>query len=117
MSIPTAQQLPHQPPVLPDAVLDINLLFLQGNKALSSPALEQPQLLLSELFSGAVNRSSGQHSPLELKALGEAVGLITSVEKRNPTPNVCTGMGWWEVGAAAGASVGNTGPQAAPKIL
>lgn len=113
MSILSAQQLPHQAPVLPDAMLDINLLFLQGNKALSSPALEQPQLLLS----GAVNRSSGQHSPLELKALGEAVGSITSAEKRNPTPNVCTGMGWWEAGAAAGASVGNTEPQAAPKIL
>lgn len=108
VSIPTAQQLPHQLPVLPDAVLDINLLLLQGNKALSS----SPQLLLSGLFPGAVCRSSGQHSPLELKALGEAVGSITSVGKRNSTPIVCTGMGWWEMGA--GGSVRNTGPQAAP---
>lgn len=42
---------------------------------------------------------------------------MTSVGKKNPTPDVCTGMGCWEFGAATGASVGNTGPQAAPQIL
>lgn len=57
MSIPTAQQLPHQPPILLDAVLDINLLLLQGNKVLSPKLWSSPsscsQDCSQELFAGA----------------------------------------------------------------
>lgn len=63
MSIPTAQQLPHQPPVLPDAVLDVNFLLLQGNKALSPPAVEQPQPLLSDCFQRLFARAQGSTAP------------------------------------------------------
>lgn len=107
MSILIAQQLPQQLPILPDAVLDINLLLLQGNKALSPPAPALRTLL----------RGPFQQLRAAQEALGEKAGSMTSVGKRNPTPDVCTGLGWWEMGTAAGASVGNTRPQAAPQIL
>lgn len=107
MSIASAQQLPHQPPVLPDAVLDINLLLLQGNKALSSSAPA-----LRTVLRGCLQELRAAQPP---GTEGEAVGSITSVGKRNPTADVCTGMGWWEMGA--GASVRSTEPQAAPQTL
>lgn len=91
MSTPAAQQLPHQPSVLLDAVLNINLLLLQGNTPLSPPALAAapapaPARLTGPwgLFSGAVCKSSGQCSPPARGALGEAVRSTLTQGRESP---------------------------------
>lgn len=82
----------------------------QGTEPTSPGAAPAPALRI-------VLRGCFQEIRAPQEALGEKVGSMTNVGKRNPTPDVCTGLGWWEMGAAAGASVGNTRPQAAPQIL
>lgn len=100
MSAPPAQQLPHQPSVLLDAVLNINLLLLQGNTALSPPALAAapvpaPACLSSPggLFTGTVYKSSGQHSSPRAGGTGRSSWINSHTRKEIPTPHV-SALGW-----------------------
>lgn len=91
VSVPAVQQLPHQPLVLLDPVLNINFLLLQGNTVLSLPALAAalapaPACLPGAwgLFSEAAYKSSGQHSRPEQGALEEGVGSTVAQRRGSP---------------------------------
>jgi len=79
------------------------------NMVLSPPALAAAPA--PGLFSGAVWQSSGQHSPPE-----NQLDQLSHREADPHTSCLCTGMGWWETGAAEGASVRNTQPLRLPLL-
>lgn len=88
MSTPAGQQLPHQPSVLLDAVLNVHLLLLQGNTALSLPVAPAPIWPLGFL-PGAAHKSSKKYSPFgEWGAPGAWQSSWTNscTGKGNPTP-------------------------------
>lgn len=116
MSTPAGQQLPHQPSVLLDAVLNVHLLLLQGNTVLSlpvAPALIWPLGFLP----GAVHKSPKQHSPFgEWGALvaWQSSGTNSCTGKGNPTPRPLQSdrvSGRWV------QELGGESPQIAPRLL